>query len=131
MFPILYGILALIEFGHALGHVFVLTGLHSIKFQSCEFRIFYFSLDLISSILSYILTQKNFTMVFIHFMIHVFAVLHLIKPFSELYKNIFELAEHRFSDKPNAHLVFYVIGTTQDILTHCINGFLLYSLISL
>jgi hypothetical protein len=115
----------LIELGHVLAHVAVLSGRYSIKHKSNFDRVLYFFFDLVTSLASYYLTGKNGLLVSVHALIHVCALVQLLCPYSLFWSNVFRLAEQRVDEQdpkiPFWHKLVYFIGTVVDIVTHLAN----------
>jgi hypothetical protein len=114
----------------------VLTHLYSIKEKQLRHRQIYFALDLLSSILAYTIHGKYGFFILVHAVIHMFAELQLLFPYSNFWKNIFTLAECESEKKltkeiSRQHRILYFIGTSEDIVTHALNVLALTNLVFL
>lgn len=116
--------LMLCETFHVLIHIFVLFRLYTIESWGLHIRLLYFYLDLWSSFCTLLYTRRNASLVLIHFLIHLFALLFLIYggPFS--YSAVFQMAEGIF-EEGNFDTFIYYLGTVEDIVTHLFNIYFL------
>lgn len=112
---------------HVVAHLMVLLHLYSTREMSRERKIGYFTWDLISNLAAGFLTGWFQVMVIIHLMIHLYAISHLIQPFSLFYDAVFQLSESSVlvSKLPNNIRIQYVVGTLFDISTHLLNCYAL------
>eukprot|EP01084_Bolivina_argentea_P129600 228878_1 len=102
------------------------VGLFSIGNIQNTARKMYFSFDLMVSLSTWMVTQKNTVMIIVHALIHIGAVSHLFSIIrTKIYGDIFEMGELDFNNKAVAVIVFYIWGTTQDICTHLLDVYYL------
>ena len=118
-------ILSIAEILHTIAHFVVLLGLCKVC-PSDTFRRIYFTSDLVTVLLSHYIINKNGILVWIHMIIHLGAILHLFGMKSQIYTNIFKLGEQKWNGQSYPMRIFYIIGTFEDILTHCVNAYYLY-----
>ena len=82
---------------------------------------------MLSVLLSYYFIQKNIKLIFIHFILHIFAVFHLLNIYqTNFYSNVFNIAYNHRLYIPLNHIYLYNIGTVLDIITHLYNVKYLY-----
>ena len=125
-----------LESTHTLLHSLVLTEKHNISKAGFPRRISYFSSDLLSSLCSFFLIANHastFHAVFvaIHCLIHIGVVMYIVSPESNLpwkdfMRNVFRMARKEKSDN-EIHALVYRFFTCQDIVTHAMNAYCLYS----
>ena len=116
----IYFFIITIESTHAILHLFVLLGYLKVT-QDQTFRKFYFALDLLSVIFSYLILKTNGLFVMIHLIVHLGAVFHLFIKSIETYNWIFEMGEQKWDNHSKMKYVIYILGTFEDILTHSLN----------
>ncbi len=123
--PILPALL-LAESMHAVLHLSVLMG-SSIDTLTQDERIRYFSMDLLTSLLAFFMTESNPGWIGLHAFIHVCAVMHLLNPWSGFFEDVFDMANQHYYDKSLWSVVAYGSGTLADIVTHILNVRALYA----
>ena len=117
-------ILATVELTHAILHLSVLMGVKSVT-PSLHFKRLYFGADLFTVLLSYYLTRTNAILVFIHTIIHIGALFYLCGLHSDFYSNIFKLGEQKWQESSSIMKIVYILGTSEDIVTHLLNFYFL------
>lgn len=125
-------LLYLCELLHAYFHCLVLCGT-SLTPDINIIKILYFAFDLLSVIFSYIITNKNFYLVFIHILIHIGALLHLLGLhifFYNFYDSVFKMGSQKWYDQTLLMKTLYIFGTVEDIITHLMNAYFISALIS-
>lgn len=124
------------EMSHAIMHAFVLLGLLKTE-RNIWFRRFYFSADLLSVLFSYFILRQNTLLVLIHFVIHFGVILYLFgfgylnQTLNSLYDKIFLLSEQKWGRHSLPMRLFYIVGTSEDIVTHSMNAYAAYNVLSL
>lgn len=127
-----YGLVALVllwcEAYLIITHTIVLIGLLSIQWVPSWLRFGYFSFDAATVLASFWLLRRNIVLVAIHLTIHILALAELFSHFSAFFRDVYEMAEHRYGSKSGWSITFYVLGTLEDITTHAANWWLLWQL---
>mgnify|MGYP003386396426 CR=1 FL=1 len=117
-------ILGLYCFFLAGTHSMVLTGMFTIDGMDSMKRQIYFSSDMFTALMSYIIVGSKTTtgLTIIHFIVHLTAVMHLLgNPFeSYFYAEVFKLAEWKESSSIYIPIVYKIL-TICDITLHLIN----------
>ena len=122
-----------VELFHVVAHMAVLCLGASIQSLTVQRRVQYFSVDLFSSVLCYALTGRFGMWVLGHAMIHALAVVHLLRPFSLFFAQVYAMSEYgiRGTKQPWYFVLGYVAGTCFDICTHALNSYALSLLLLL
>ena len=107
-------------------HLIVLAGLFSINIIPWWMRLGYFTFDASVVMSSYVITRANFVLISIHLIIHFLAIIELMKHYSHFFKDVYEMAEQRYDGKSRWTVIFYIMGTLEDVATHGVNAWLLY-----
>lgn len=127
-------ILIFLESINAIMHIAVLLNIKFIinfknlpKFN----KKYYFMYETITSLLSFmcvynISNYMHIIMIIIHLYIHSYAIGYKLKLYkSNFYKNVFKMANYNFDEIDKSHRIGYILGTLQDIITHCLNAYYL------
>ena len=125
--------LFLLEAWHTWNHLLVLFGVLPFVLLPEWVRQMYFPLDLASALCSALYLWRSNTcmhgystyywaMAGLHMFVHVSTVAFW---HSWFFQQVFELAEYKFCGKPHWVISIYMLGTAQDIVTHCVNAYLL------
>lgn len=113
------------ECAHSYVHLLVLFQCVSIQHWPHFARVVYFLADLLSSLLSYRTVRRNAFLVALHAGVHVMAISQLLTGYPSFFVYAFEMAELRFAHQEAFSVMFYVLGTVQDIATHALNAYFL------
>lgn len=132
----IYQVIILSEMMHAILHSFVLLGMLKTD-KNIWFRRLYFTSDLLSVVFSYYILRQNTLLVIIHFIIHFGVVLYLFgfgylnRSLNTLYDKIFALSEQKWGRHSFPMRLFYIVGTSEDIVTHSLNAYAAYNILLL
>ena len=110
-------------------HFIVLFDLFSLKKLSLSGRRIYFVLDLTTVILSYYIIKTNDYLIFMHLVIHSLAIIQLYFNYSKFFQDVYEIAEQNYINKSVLTKTAYILGTSEDILTHMVNIYFLSKII--
>lgn len=132
----IYQAIIISELIHAILHSFVLLGMLKTE-KNIWFRRLYFSSDLLSVMFSYFILRQNAIFVLIHFVIHFGVILYLFgfgslnRTLNSLYDKIFALSEQKWGKHSFPMRMFYIVGTSEDIVTHSLNAYAAWNILTL
>ena len=110
-------------------HAIVLSGGFSIAWIPWTWmRASYFCFDALVVMATFAVIRTNHVLIAIHLTIHTLAIAQLAHDWSPFFRNVYLMAEQDYGDKSQWHVLGYVVGTLEDIATHCVNAYVLFTL---